>query len=52
MTVAEMTEEMLRKPDAQLLVEWIDNALGYYQEISREDISVVITAYYEGLEGS
>lgn len=54
MTVDQMLEEMHRKPDAQLLVEWIDDHLDRPDdaEQQREDIRAVIAAYYEGVEGS
>jgi hypothetical protein len=54
MTVAEMTTEMLRKPDASLLVEWIDDHLDRPADADqqREDVRTVIAAYYEGVEAS
>ena len=53
MSVDEIVAEMHRKPDADFLLEWIDDHLATPQprETTLADISAAIHAYHVGIEG-
>lgn len=51
MTGDEMATEMQRRPDAHLLVEWVDELLGFdHAELHLDDMRAAVAAYFEGLE--
>lgn len=51
MTLDEIVREMQRKPDAQLLVEWIGDRIDDPAGELRSQIGAATDAYFRALEG-